>query len=131
SFIVDHGLLPVFAERHGWIAAYPRSYQPDPATEAAIPHCLWQYPDRASFPGVAGGCDASVFRGDLDHLLALIGGTMDLSPADLDLIQERARLGTLAALKDATAFGDLDPGQTIRETHDRVDHLVNIGETLT
>jgi GH25 family lysozyme M1 (1,4-beta-N-acetylmuramidase) len=45
-----------------WLASYPSNYQPDPSNEPSSPHLLWQYSDRASFPGLAGGVDGNIAR---------------------------------------------------------------------
>jgi GH25 family lysozyme M1 (1,4-beta-N-acetylmuramidase) len=43
-----------------WIAAYPSSYSPEPSREPSQTHLLWQYSNRASFPGLSAGVDASI-----------------------------------------------------------------------
>jgi GH25 family lysozyme M1 (1,4-beta-N-acetylmuramidase) len=63
--------------RPRWIAAYR-------STEPTDPHELWQNTDKASFPGVAGGVDGSLFRGTAqDFLRVMRGGTRspDSKPA--------------------------------------------------
>ena len=45
-----------------WVAAYRNSYSPSTAGEPNCGQVLWQYTDRASIPGIAGGVDCSVTR---------------------------------------------------------------------
>ena len=64
------------------IAAYPSSYSPDPGAEPSQKHCLWQYSDRASFPGIAGGSDASIAHYSASDFVALCrSGAKPAAPA--------------------------------------------------
>lgn len=65
------------AGRNGvdWLAAY----QNGEPTEA---HKLWQCTDKHQFAGIASPCDASVFHGSIDDLLALIGASQEDDMAD-------------------------------------------------
>jgi GH25 family lysozyme M1 (1,4-beta-N-acetylmuramidase) len=66
------------ARGHRWIASYGT------AEPIAVSHDLWQYADAASFPGVSGPCDASVFHGSLADFLAIIGDTPTPAPPPPD-----------------------------------------------
>lgn len=50
-----------------WVAAYQ-------ATEPTEAHRLWQFTDKHVFPGIPTPCDASIFHGSIDDLLALVTG---------------------------------------------------------
>lgn len=62
-----------------WVAAYPYSYSPEPSAEPSQKHCLWQYSDRASFPGLGSTIDASIAHYAADDFVAVCrsgkGGT--------------------------------------------------------
>ena len=54
-----------------WIASYLGSYSPNMASYPKGAE-WWQYSDRGRFPGLAGGVDANVFPGDLQHFLPTV-----------------------------------------------------------
>lgn len=60
-----------WGKRPIWIASYPYSYSPEPSKEPSQKHCLWQYSDRASFPGLSGGIDASIAHYSASDFIAL------------------------------------------------------------
>ena len=60
-----------WGKRPLWIASYPSSYTPDPSLQPAGAD-WWQYSDRGHFPGLAGGVDASVFRGTPEQFAATV-----------------------------------------------------------
>lgn len=66
NFSIAHNLSA--AKGHRWIAAYGQG-------EPTVSHDLWQFTDAGSVAGVSGNVDMSVFHGDIDQLIALIGGT--------------------------------------------------------
>jgi len=60
-----------WGRRPVWIASYPVTYSPAQVFEP--PGCTWwQYSDREHFPGLAGGVDASVYRGTADSFLSRV-----------------------------------------------------------
>lgn len=59
------GSLPTGPNR--WVAAYG---QPDPHLASED---LWQFTDARTIPGVSGPCDASIYMGDVNDWLKMIG----------------------------------------------------------
>lgn len=58
-----------------WVAAYRR-------TEPHAPHTLWQHADNFHFPGITGGCDASVHHDTaFEYLSAVRSGKVPPHPA--------------------------------------------------
>lgn len=65
NFSIAHNLAAANGRR--WIAAYG-------VPEPTVPHDLWQFTSSSSIAGVNGSVDMSVFHGDVDQFLSLIGG---------------------------------------------------------
>jgi GH25 family lysozyme M1 (1,4-beta-N-acetylmuramidase) len=64
--------------RARWVAAYRSS-------EPTMPHELWQHSSTASFPGIAGGIDSSVFHGtEAQFLAAMRHGDVQQPPPPED-----------------------------------------------
>lgn len=61
------GSLPTGVNR--WVAAYGQSDPHLPSED------LWQFTDNQNVPGVAGPCDASIYKGTLSQFLSMIGAT--------------------------------------------------------
>jgi hypothetical protein len=59
--------------RPRWIASYPPSYQPIASQEPRLA-TWWQYSDRASFTGIGGGVDASIYHGTAPQFLRTVRG---------------------------------------------------------
>lgn len=84
-FMRTHGLTGVAVPK--WIAAYGQG-------EPTDAHELWQFTDKQTFPGIAHPCDASIFHGTVDDLIAMTtailiptsGGTVALTQADANLV---------------------------------------------
>lgn len=60
-------LVGVVPATRTWLAAYGQA-------EPTEGHELWQYTDHRTVPGVDGPVDCSTFHGDLQQLLAVVGG---------------------------------------------------------
>jgi GH25 family lysozyme M1 (1,4-beta-N-acetylmuramidase) len=76
-----------------WLAAYPGSYTDNPAVEPSGRHDLWQYTDRRSMPGLSGGVDCSVHRGDEQSFMnAVLGGKAPTPPPPEDYMAIAAAL---------------------------------------
>jgi GH25 family lysozyme M1 (1,4-beta-N-acetylmuramidase) len=70
-------------------------------------HCtIWQYTSTGSCPGVGGDCDLNLFHGSRSELLALTGGTDDMTPDELR--DELADGETRAVLKGLIQGAVLD-----------------------
>ncbi len=73
-----------FARTHGvavnWIAAYQNN-------EPTTAHALWQFADNHAFPGISQPCDASVFHGTLNDLIALTSGGIKEDDMAADLVE--------------------------------------------
>lgn len=94
-----------WAGRPRWIASYPSSYQPSPAAEPQDPHDFWQYTDRASFPGLSGGVDGSIFHGTDQQFLARMRPGAPVAPEPEDYMSITAAVsdsGTLHVFVEAS-----------------------------
>ena len=67
AFYNAHNLAKLPSGVLRWIAAYD---QPDPHIAGED---LWQFTDKRVMAGVAGACDASIFKGSVDDLMKLVG----------------------------------------------------------
>jgi GH25 family lysozyme M1 (1,4-beta-N-acetylmuramidase) len=83
SFLTDKlGGSGHWGQRPIWIAAYPYSYSPDPGAEPSQKHCLWQFSDRASFPGLSGGVDGNIAHYSASDFVAVCrSGSAPPTPA--------------------------------------------------
>lgn len=73
-FLLAHNLAASGFKRI-WVASYGTA-------EPGIPHEEWQFTDARSFPGMSGPCDASLFHGTIEQLLAHIGTPSTTTPAE-------------------------------------------------
>jgi len=56
-----------------WIASYPATYTANPRFEPPG-NTFWQYSDRKTFPGLAGGNDGNIYHGTAEQFLARVRG---------------------------------------------------------
>lgn len=96
-FARSHGLAPE------WIAAYQQR-------EPTAAHTLWQFSDAYQFPGMSGPCDASLFHGTLDDLIALTGGQPSSTPPKEDDV---ARATYVMRKGSGLVFAHFDDGRFV------------------
>ena len=78
SFSLVHNLA--HSRGHRWIAAYGQG-------EPLVSHDIWQFTDASTVAGIGGAVDMSVFHGNINSLIALIGGgIMSVDPAEITAI---------------------------------------------
>jgi GH25 family lysozyme M1 (1,4-beta-N-acetylmuramidase) len=78
---VEYSGLDFVAAHGGWVPGVTRWVAAYQATKPAVGETLWQITDAHTFPGITKPCDASVFAGTVDQLLALINPAPDPPPA--------------------------------------------------
>lgn len=92
------GIAPV------WVAAYGQDEPP-------VPHIFWQHSDNASYPGLSGPVDESLFNGTLDQLVAIFNGPLAIQPTIYDE-EENVRIPALGEASFPGGVND-DHHQTI------------------
>jgi hypothetical protein len=111
-----------FARTHGlsvdWIAAYQKR-------EPTTAHRLWQFTDAHSFPGI-GSCDASVFLGTVDDLIALTSNTAPPAPTPAHTEDDMAKFHYAQDTKNRLWLVNL--GTTPKRVHVFVDADYEVGK---
>lgn len=77
---VEYSGLDFVATHGGWVPGVTRWVAAYQTVEPQVDQTLWQCTDAHSFPGITGLCDASVFNGTVDDLLALVTPQEDPMP---------------------------------------------------
>lgn len=129
-----YGGAQVRTDRPVWIARY-FDHTPNPDAEPDLPHALWQFTDRGHVPGVTGGCDVNVHRGDLASLRRLtVQDTEDDMPYTEEQIKkmvvEGVREALRPAMREGTSSGPDALGDTLDAVRRNAARLNDIQDTL-
>lgn len=116
---VEYSGLNFVAAHGGWIPGVKRWVAAYQTVEPQVGQTLWQCTDAQSFPGITGLCDASVFNGTVDQLLALVTPQEDPMPERVYVCHtaqhyfvynvDRGWRIDIATASDGTGFTDAYP----------------------